>query len=91
MTESEAAEYCGLSLNSFLKYGPKMGIVAFPFADTVIYRADDMDAAMERAWRRNIGEKTETHGICNIPREAYRNGPRLVTLPEPKRKRRGSQ
>ena len=89
LTEEEAAEYCGLDLETLRKHGPKLGVVAFPFVNVILFRTADLDCAMERAWRQS--SKEAVPGFSNTMKTAFRNGPRLVKLPKPKPRHIGLQ
>lgn len=84
LTSAEAAEYCGLSGPVFAEKAADLGIYPFPFVDALLYRKEDIDAAMARAWRESINEIIP--GISTTSKTAKGRGGRSARLAKPKRR-----
>jgi hypothetical protein len=84
LTLAEAAEYCGLAGPVFVEKAVDLGIYPFPFVDALLYRKEDIDAAMARAWRESINETTP--GISTTSKTARGRAARSARLAKPKRR-----
>ena len=55
LTPAEAAALACVDLDVFESRAPALGIVPVAWMGATVYRADDIEAALEAAWRQSTG------------------------------------